>query len=324
MTPRVSIIVPVRDRRALLRACLDGLDAQTLRDYEVVVVDDGSSDGSGGEAVRDAAAGRPVHLVAGDGLGAVAARTLGVKAAAGEILAFTDSDCVPEPEWLERCVAAIDAGADYAQGTTLPARPPKRFERTVYVTFDDGLHATCNAAYRRAAFDAAGGFDTDAARRLGFRHGDRLRGLGFGEDTLLGWRVRRAGIGVFVDDAVVHHAVFPVDLGDTARRTWAAGGFPALVREAPELRGTLLRHGWLLSRGSRLPLYAAAVALCLRRPRLALGLAAGWAGAHTARVLREERSWRNVARALPVELGLDALTAAALVSGSVRARSVVL
>ena len=177
----------------------------------------------------------------------MAARTLGVEAARAPILAFTDSDCEPAPGWLEAGLAAIEAGADVVQGLTRPARPARPLERSVYSMRDDGLFATCNVLYRRSAFDAAGGFDGHTGDRLGFRPGSRLRGYGFGEDTLIGWRVRRAGQAVFAPEAVVTHAVFPVDVVDVFTRAWTMGAFPGLLREVPELRGLMqedLRSGF--------------------------------------------------------------------------------
>src|SRR6184192_3840487 len=60
-TLRVSVVVPVRNRRRLLRRLLDALAAQTFDDFEVIVVDDGSTDGSVQEAEIDRASGRPVR-----------------------------------------------------------------------------------------------------------------------------------------------------------------------------------------------------------------------------------------------------------------------
>ena len=250
------------------------------------------------------------------------ARREGVAAARAPLLAFTDSDCVPEPGWLAAGVASLESGADVVQGVTRPMRPPHPLERTVAVDHDDGLYATCNVFYRRAAYDAAGGFDLDAGSRLGFRPGTRLTDLGLGEDTLLGWRVRRAGSASFAPDAVVHHHVFDADLTESLRRAWTVGAFPSLVREVPELRDTLLLDGILLGGGSRLALYAAAVAVLRRRNGLAAAALAGWALTRARRF--QGLSWRRAAVSLPAELAIDAVAAAALVAGSVRARTLVL
>jgi GT2 family glycosyltransferase len=319
--PRVSVVVPVRDRRALLRQTLDALARQTLADHEVVVVDDGSSDGSGEEAAADAASGRPVRVVRTVGCGAVVARGLGAAAARAPYLAFTDSDCVPDPGWLAAGVAALDEGFDLVQGPTYPMRRPRLLEHAVSVGREDGLYATCNVFYRRAAFEAAGGFDSRAGERLGFRPGRRLRGLGFGEDTLLAWRVRRSGRAAFATGAVVRHQVVPAGPSELARRAWSAGAFPALVREVPELRSTLLVGGIALGSLERLPLYGAAVLAGLRRPRGTLGLLACWALLRSAPVLAEHGPVPRRLAKVPLALGVGLLEAAALATGSLRART---
>ncbi|MGH8986216.1 MAG: glycosyltransferase family 2 protein [Acidimicrobiia bacterium] len=322
--PRVSVIVPVRDRRSLLRELLHALEAQTFRDFEVVVVDDGSSDGSDVEAEHATVAGRPVRLIRLHRLGAVAAREEGVAAAAADVLAFTDSDCAPEPQWLESGMGAIDDGVDMVHGRTVPARPMRPLERSVGAG-DEGLFPTCNIFYRRSAFEAVGGFDQAAARRLGFRMNARVRGLGFGEDTLLGWRVSRSGGAVrYAPDAVVRHHVFPSDFKDWVSRCWMAAAFPALLADVPELRARMVRRGVLFGERSRVPMYAAGLALAARRPRLATAAAAWWVLTRWRDLRRTPATVPEQLVALPQELSLDVVTGTALAVGSVRARTVVL
>jgi glycosyltransferase involved in cell wall biosynthesis len=322
--PRVSVIVPVRDRRDLLGPCLDSLAEQTLADHEVIVVDDGSTDGSGEAARARSAADPRLRVLDGGGAGAVAARVLGVKAARSDVLAFTDSDCQPAPDWLERGVARIDRGADVVEGRTEPTRPVRPLERTVWVTQDDGLFATCNVLYRRSAFDAAGGFDEDDGPRVGFRPGRRLRDLGFGEDTLLGWRVRRQGHSEFASDVLVRHHVFEVDVRSHLLRATNAGGFAVLVREVPELRTVFLRHQILLGPPTRLPLYAAAGLALTGRGRASAAATLVWMAAHANTLRRSAGSPRRRVAALPVVLAGDLVTAASLLAGSVRSRTIVL
>jgi glycosyltransferase involved in cell wall biosynthesis len=323
-SPRVSVVIPVKDRRDLLGATLDGLDAQTYDGFEVIVVDDGSNDGSGDLARARAVHGRPVTVLDGGGRGAVEARLLGVDHARGEVLAFTDSDCVPAPRWLERAMAGIDDGADLVNGRTRPARPTLPLERSMGSGLE-GLYPTCNVLYRRDAFERAGRFDRAVARRWGFRPDRRSKGEGFGEDTLLAWRViRDGGKAEYAEDAIVEHAVFPPDGHDMLSRTARVAAFPAMVKEIPELRGTLLRWRWQLGHRTRLPTYLTLAALLTRRPWLIGGCVAWWAVLRLQELRHFPISWTRRLEVLPVEMGLDVVTAGALVLGSIRARSITL
>jgi len=321
--PSVSVIVPVKDRREMLAALLKALAAQSYRDFEVVVVDDGSNDGSGDEARAGGSRGLTVRVERTPGVGAVEARRIGVEASSGAFLAFTDSDCIPDPRWLAEGLAALDGGADVAGGATIPVRPPRILERTVYEDIEDGLYASCNVFYRRSAYDAAGGF-SDAGRRLGFRQTRWGKGIGFGEDTLLAWRVRRSGRSAFVPSAVVRHAVLQPSLRELLRRAWQTAGFPALVRDVPELRKTLLRRRvWLGTR--RVPLYALAVAAALPwRVWLAPAAGAWWLIARASDAVRASGSPRRRMAAVPVEMTIDLVTVAALFVADIRAFTLVL
>lgn len=315
----------MRNRRDLLDRTLAALDAQTYRDFEVVVIDDRSTDGAAELARSWEVAGRPVRVLANQGHGAVAARTTGIDTCSSRILAFTDSDCEPDPRWLEAGMKAIEAGADMVHGRTVPARRVWPLERSVGQE-DDGLFATCNAFYRRDAFDAAGGFDVSAARRLGFRHDENVRGMGFGEDTLLGWRLVRSGAAVVYErEALVHHHVFPADFRDQLSRAWSLGAFPRLVHEAPELKRTLVRKGVQFGPRDRRPVYATAAALLTRKPAAVLAAGAWWAYTR-GREIRPAPTFSRAQKPLVLaqEMLIDAVTATSLVLGSIRARTVLL
>jgi cellulose synthase/poly-beta-1,6-N-acetylglucosamine synthase-like glycosyltransferase len=321
---RISVIVPVRNRKDLLRRLFDALDAQTRRDFEVIVIDDGSTDGADQVAAQRVLAGRPVRLLRSGGTGAVAARTLGVAEAVGDILAFTDSDCAPRPQWLERGAAAIEGGADLVNGLTLPERPMAPLERSVS-SATEGLYPTANMFFRRTAFDAVRGFDIHASRRLGFRHSRLARGTGFGEDVILAWRMIRAGFrAVHVPEAEVRHHVFPADMSESLDRGWQTAAFPQLVVEVPELRRTIMHHGVLFGDRSRVPFYATAAALLLRQRSVA-GVAVTW---WTLLRLREMRRlpfpWQRKLPFLPAEMLVDAVMGTAMIVGSARARTIVL
>jgi glycosyltransferase involved in cell wall biosynthesis len=323
--PLISVVVPFRDRRAMVRELLDALAAQTATDFEVVMVDDGSTDGASDEVRSDIEVGRPVRLVANPGRGAYAARRAGAAASAAPHLAFTDSDCVPQPGWLAAGLAALEGGADLVNGITIPSRSPAPLERTMW-SGEEGLYPTSNVFYRRAAFEQAGGFDVQAADRFGFANGSTERRMGFGEDTLLGWTVRRRGVAVHEPAAVVHHQVLAPDLADAFRRTRMMEAFPALIREVPELRRSrLLRHRVFLNTpGNRVPIYALAAGILLRRKGMAATALAWWIGSGVNRARHASGPVGRRLAAIPVEMGLDAVATAALARGSVRFRNPVL
>jgi hypothetical protein len=164
--PGVSVIVPVRDNPAGVRALLERLDAQTLGPdrFEVVIGDDGSRPGSlAGVPTAD---GR-VRVVAGSPRTSYAARNRAAAAARGAVLAFIDSDCLPDARWLEEGLAALE-GADIVAGEVSfipPARPTVWSLLTIDTFLDQERNVrrsravTANLLVRRGDFEAWGRFD---------------------------------------------------------------------------------------------------------------------------------------------------------------------
>ena len=118
--PLVSVVIPTHNRAVLLRAALDSVHAQTFVDYEVVVVDDGST-----EDIAAAIAGHPTHphfVQLPVQAGPAAARNRGIQAARGELISFLDSDDLWTPTKLEQFVAALqrDASTEIYYGPMAP------------------------------------------------------------------------------------------------------------------------------------------------------------------------------------------------------------
>lgn len=166
--PAVSVIVAARNAEGGLARLLAALAAQTLarERFEVLVVDDRSSDDSAGVVRRSGVA---RSLVAPRRGGAYAARNIGLRAARAAAIAITDADCVPAPDWLERGLDALAAGADVAGGAIdvrLGERPTLAELLDVARGLDQrrcveewGFAATANFFARRAVFDAIGPFN---------------------------------------------------------------------------------------------------------------------------------------------------------------------
>lgn len=237
----LTVCVVVKDRKDLMRACLDALLSQTVAPAGLVVVDNGSSDGTY-EMLLDAADRAPLSMLVIQDAGSLGhIRNLAVRHAATRLVAFTDSDCVPHPDWVERTAKAWGGSDDdrlaCIQGRTIPQADAARtsWDATQDLQEFTRLFEACNISYLRDALLATPGFDEE----VGF----------FGEDTAAGWHVLRTGkTATFAADAVVEHVVTPVGLRWHLRRAGRYGNFCALVRLFPEMRDDLLWHRWFLRR----------------------------------------------------------------------------
>ncbi len=191
--PRVSVIIPTHNRAEVIGEAVESVLAQTYRDLEIIVVDDGSTD-----RTRDALAGylashgERVRYVWQENAGAPAARNTGMRAATGDYIAFLDSDDIYLPRRLEVGVGALEAdarlGASYLDQRTVDVNGAvllgSRIERfggpasgwILPALFRGDLVQTNTITIRREALAAVGGFD------------ERLWS---GQDTDLWWRLAK-------------------------------------------------------------------------------------------------------------------------------------
>lgn len=109
--PQVSIIVPVYNSEKYLRDCLDSILNQTFSDYELILVDDGSTDCSGNICDEYSKTDNRICVYHQKNRGQAAARNFAVTVSNAEWLAFVDSDDVIHPQYLERLMKCIDSGA---------------------------------------------------------------------------------------------------------------------------------------------------------------------------------------------------------------------
>lgn len=184
--PRVSVIVPVYNDVVRLRRCLAALARQSYPAdrYDVLVVDNGSTEDLA-PAVPDVAGFR---LLREERPGSYAARNTGLAATDAELLAFTDSDCLPMDDWLEAGVRAltVDPTVDAVGGRILltfrsggPVSPAEHFEAVTgfpqerYVR-EMSFAATANLFVRRAALDRVGPFDEQLKSGGDVEFGKRL------------------------------------------------------------------------------------------------------------------------------------------------------
>ncbi len=170
--PRVSVVVPVWNGERTLGATLDSVLAQTCRDFELLVIDDGSTDGTAALVAALADREPRVQLHRFENRGLAASRNRGIRLARGAFVAFVDADDLWKPARLERQLAALaaapaaglaysltdcinDAGQRLGPGSHIVAEG-RVYERLLAWNF---LDSGSSVLVRRAVFDAAGLFD---------------------------------------------------------------------------------------------------------------------------------------------------------------------
>lgn len=215
------MVVPTFGRRPSLARLLDALAAQTVGPdaFEVVVVDDGSTDDTS-EWLRAARTPYSLRVLEQVNAGPAAARNRGVAGASGEVVVFFDDDVVPAPDALSVHASIHRASADCV--VVGPMLPPPAWRRPSWIRWEEqkllaqyqamtrGLYSctyrqffTGNASVRRDSFLAAGGFDPSFDRA---------------EDVELGYRLAKLGMRfIFEASARVWH--YPVRSFAAWRRT---------------------------------------------------------------------------------------------------------
>lgn len=202
--PFVSVVIPVRDDAAGLRRCLAQLERQDYpaHRYEIVVADNGSR-----VPPTDVVAAGRVRLVHETTRGSYAARNAALRAARGDVVAFTDADCLPASDWLRAGVRALVGderlGLVVGRVAVVPADParPRAVELYQMVhgfpqdryAAEQHFGATANVLTRRAVLDAVGPFDQQLLSGGDKEWGRRVHAAG--------WHVR-----YFEDVEVLHPA----------------------------------------------------------------------------------------------------------------------
>ena len=198
--PRVSVVVCAYNAERTMDACLASLAVLNYPDYEVIVVNDGSRD----RTLEIAESHGYCRIISQPNKGLSAARNVGAEAATGEIVAYTDSDCVADPDWLTYLVAKMEAsGLAACGGPNFPPPEDSLVPAAVAVAPGGPTHvllsdevaehiAGCNMAFRREALLDLGGFDPVYRAA--------------GDDVDICWRFQDAGFVIgFSPAAIVWH-----------------------------------------------------------------------------------------------------------------------
>lgn len=274
--PAVSVVIPTYNRRRRLAAALSGLAAQEPVDggFEVIVVDDGSTDGTTDYLSSSMT---PLRVTARrqPNSGPAAARNRGIEAAKGELVVFIDDDVVPVPGFLAShlhrheqtdddlvVIGPMNTPADF------PLSPWVRWEQSMLYKQYDAMKRgdyeatarqfyTGNASVARRHLEAAGGFDTTFRRA---------------EDVELAYRLAAHGLHfTFVPEAMVLH------YAERSFRSWLNAAYSYGRNDVTF--GTERGQGWLLDSigrefHARHRLVRAVTTVCVPRPRAAAAVTA--------------------------------------------------
>ncbi len=214
-TARISVIIPNINGRDLLSDCLSSLEEQTFKDFEVVVVDNGSSDGSVAFIRQQFPWVRRI-IENPANYGFARACNQGIEVANGELIALLNNDTVADRSWLAELFKAAQAHPQIGMFASKTLFYDRRdvIDTTGHLIYPDGLNrgrgrmevdhgqyddkpdvffpSGCAALYRKAMFDDIGFFDESH--------------FAYGDDTDIGIRGRLAGWGcLFVPGAIVYH-----------------------------------------------------------------------------------------------------------------------
>lgn len=189
----ISIVIPVHNSRKTIAQTIEYCLSQTYRlsDLEIITVDDGSTDDT-----ADIIKKYPVKYIYQNNSGPAAARNAGFKAASGEIICFTDSDCIPEKDWVRKMVdkytsddvGGVGGSYDITNKESLLAEciHEEIVQRHRETPIETNYLGSFNVSYRRRVLEEVGGFNKS------FKHAS-------GEDNDLSYKVKKAGYKLIFD-----------------------------------------------------------------------------------------------------------------------------
>lgn len=247
---KISVVIPTHNEEKRIANCLEALEKNTRKPGEIILVDGGSED----QTVQKASS-LGVKVINNPRQHAAAGRNIGIEAAEGEIIAFTDADCLPETTWIESIHQAFqDKALDGLGGHVEPADPENEYEafwgmlslriimsfgEEAYVvnrkTLNQGL-ITANCAYRKELLQKLKGFDEWFANHA--------------EDIDLTWRALEYGARLTYVPSVRVKAHSPTSLEGIKEKSFRNGYASSKLRKRygsffnvdPAIYRELLKH----------------------------------------------------------------------------------
>jgi glycosyltransferase involved in cell wall biosynthesis len=162
MKPIVTVVVPVYDSEKFVHECMQSLLAQSIRDFEILVIEDPPYDRT--KEIVDAFEDRRIKYFRNPRrLGRSKSRNLGVQKARGKYVFFTDDDCVVSKDWIEQGLKSFhNENCIGVEGKTYYVSDkykPTYSDHTVRQQYAKEQFMTCNVAYTKSSMESIGGFD---------------------------------------------------------------------------------------------------------------------------------------------------------------------
>jgi glycosyltransferase involved in cell wall biosynthesis len=248
---KVSVVVPTFNRRETLKDTLNSLFNQTYPkdQYEIIICDDVRSKDGTEEMVQELMKTSPCELkyLKVRRNGPAAARNVGIENARGEIIGFTDDDCIASPKWIENAIPLFaDETISGVQGCTVPLKPSlnrnKLFwkKRTNEITEQDDWYATCNIFYRKKSLTEIGGFDPRFFP---------------GEDSDLAWSLLDKGHKIiFSRNVLVSHETIYISLLHYLKTLKKLEIFALFVKKHPTFRKKMIL-GFISTKKNLYPIF---------------------------------------------------------------------
>jgi len=191
MSLLVSIVVCVKDGEKIVGNCIESILNQTFKNFELIMVDDASSDRTG-EIINGFKDERIKYLRNQEWCGLSKSRNTGIKRAGGKYIFFTDADCVVNKKWIEEGLRCFEKGYVGVEGRVVyvSENHKQTFSDYVMENRNGGKFMTGNAAYRRDIMQAIGGLDES---------------LKFFSDRALGLKISKHGAICFNDKMEAIH-----------------------------------------------------------------------------------------------------------------------
>lgn len=190
----ISVVITTYNRGNLLKRALQAVLEQSIAPdvYEVIVVDDGSTDNTGEIVQHFIKKYKNLRYFRQEHKGLSAGRNLGIDNARGKIIAFTDDDCIPHRDWLKNILNAFRESNDIVgvEGKVV-TDCPKPLLSSAPENLTGGNFVGCNSAYRKAILKRIGGYDK--------------RFFAIRDDSDIAFRILSQGRIVFVPEAIVRH-----------------------------------------------------------------------------------------------------------------------